>query len=203
MRTFFIIFAFVVVTGLAIFGFRGGTTSRPPIEIFPDMDRQPRYEPQGQSAFFPDGRADRLPVEGTIARGFMRDDDHRYRGGAGEGQFASGFPGIVTREQMERGRERYGIYCAACHGATGDGQGITRNYGMVAVPSFHTERVRDMAEGEIFEVITNGRGLMGAYSGQVPVDDRWNIIAYLRALQRAHQGTVEDVPAEQRSALGL
>jgi hypothetical protein len=203
MRIFFIIFGFVVLVGVALFGLRGGTNSRPPFEIFPDMKRQPRYEPQGESAFFADGRADRLPVPRTVARGHLAEDDHRYRGGSGEGAFSAGFPGIVTREQMERGRERFGIYCAACHGATGDGHGITRNYGMVAVPSFHTDRVRDMAEGEIFEVITNGRGLMGAYAAQVPVEDRWNIIAYLRALQRAQQGTVADVPAEKRSELGL
>lgn len=203
MRIFFIIFAFVVIAGLAIFGFRGGTSSRPPIDIFPDMDRQPRYEPQGESAFFADGRADRLPVPGTVSRGDLRDDEHRFRGTAGEGDFAHGFPGIVTREQMERGRQRFEIYCAPCHGATGDGNGITRNYGMMAVPTFHSDRIREMAEGEIFEVITNGRGLMGSYSGQVPVEDRWNIIAYLRALQRAHQGTVEDVPADERSELGL
>ncbi len=202
MRIFFIIFAFVLVTGFAIFGFRGGTTTRPPIEIFPDMDRQARYKTQGESEFFADGRADRLPVEGTVGRGQLREDDHRYRGGA-NGEFAEGFPGIVTRDMMERGRERYQIYCGICHGADGAGQGITTNYGMVGVPNFHTERLRDLPEGEIFEVITNGRGLMGAYSGQIPVEDRWNIIAYLRALQRAQLGTVQDVPAEKRSELGL
>ncbi len=203
MRTFFIIIAFVVVTGVAIFGFRGRTTSLPPIEIFPDMDRQPRYEPQGESDFFSDGRANRNPVEGTVARGELRADDHLYRGGEGEGQFASGFPGIVSREMMERGKERYAIYCAPCHGAMGDGNGITREYGMVTVPTFHSERIREMPEGEIFNVITNGKGLMGSYAGQVPVEDRWNIVAYLRALQRSQQATVQDVPADQLSELGL
>lgn len=202
MRIFFMIFGFVVLTALAILGFRGGTTSRPPIEVFPDMDRQPRYEAQGESEFFADGRADRLPVEGTVGRGQLRADDHVYRG-TENGDFADGFPEIVTREMMERGRERYGIYCAPCHGATGNGDGITKEYGMAVVADLHQERLREMPEGEIFEVITNGRGLMGSYSGQIPVEDRWNIIAYLRALQRAQMGTVEDVPAEKRSELGL
>jgi mono/diheme cytochrome c family protein len=203
MRIFLIIFAFIVVTGVAIFGFRGTTTTRPPIEIFPDMDRQARYKTQGESEFFADGRADRLPVAGTVARGQLREDDHHYRGLAGEDQFAQGFPGIVSREMMDRGRQRYQIHCAPCHGATGNGQGITTQYGMVAVPDFHTDRLRDLAEGEIFEVISNGRGLMGPYSGKITVEDRWNIIAYLRALQRAHQGSVEDVPADKRAELGL
>ncbi len=202
MRIFFSIFAFVIVTGVAIFGFRGQVTSNRPIEIFPDMDRQPRYDPQGQSGFFADGRAARLPIEGTVARGQLRTDDHRFRGTA-DGEFADGFPGIVSREMMERGRERYGIYCAPCHGATGDGQGITKEYGMAVVADLHIDRIREMPDGELFEVITNGRGLMGAYSGQIPVDDRWNIIAYVRALQRARMGTVDDVPPEMRSELGL
>lgn len=203
MRIFFIIFGFVIVTGVAIFGFRGNTTTRPPIEIFPDMERQPRYKPQGESAFFADGRADRLPVEGTVARGQMRENDHLYRGLNADGAYAEGFPGIVSREMMERGRERYQIHCAACHGGTGNGLGVTTNYGMVGVPNFHTERLREMPEGEIYEVIVNGRGLMGAYGSQISVEDRWNIIAYMRALQRAHMGTVDDVPAEQRPELGL
>jgi cytochrome c553 len=203
MRTFFIILGFVIVTGVAIFGFRGTITTRPPIEIFPDMDRQPRYKAQGESEFFADGRAARLPVEGTIHRGNQQGDNHRDRGRDDEGEYAVGFPGIVSREMMERGQERYLIHCAACHGAVGDGRGITTNYGMVGVPNFNIDRLRDMAEGEIYEVIVNGRGLMGAYRGQIDTDDRWNVIAYVRALQRAKMGTVEDVPAEERSELGL
>jgi hypothetical protein len=203
MRTFFIIAGFVIVTGVAIFGFRGTLTTRPPIEIFPDMDRQPRYKAQGESEFFSDGRAARLPVEGTVRRGNEQADNHRDRGRSDEGGYATGFPGIVTREMMERGQERYLIHCAACHGGVGDGQGVTTNYGMVGVPNFHTDRLREMSEGEIYEVIVNGRGLMGAYGAQVGTEDRWNIIAYMRALQRANQGTVEDVPVEERSELGL
>lgn len=203
MRIFLIIFAFIVLTGVSILGFRGGTTTREPIEVFPDMDRQSRYQAQGESAFFADGRADRLPVEGTVARGQFGTDLHFYRGQRDDGGFAKGFPGIVSREMMERGSQRFAIYCAPCHGATGNGDGITTEYGMAVVADLHTDRLREMAEGEIFEVITNGRGLMGAYAGQIPVEDRWNIIAYMRALQRAATGTVEDVPADKRSELGL
>lgn len=202
MRTFFIIVAFVVVTGVAILGFRGGTTTRPPIEVFPDMDRQSRYEPQGESDFFPDGRANRPAIDGAVARGELREEDHLYRGGE-EGDFATGFPGIVSREMMKRGQERFAIYCAPCHGDTGDGNGITREYGMMTVPTFHSERIREMPEGEVFDVITHGKGLMGSYAGQIPVEDRWNIISYLRALQRSQQATVQDVPADNLSDLGL
>jgi len=203
MRIFLLIFAFIVVTVVSILGFRGGTTTREPIEVFPDMDRQSRYKAQGESAFFADGRADRLPVEGTVARGQFGLDNHYYRGKEDDGSFAKGFPGIVSREMMERGSQRYAIYCAPCHGAAGNGDGITTEYGMAVVADLHTDRLREMPEGEIFEVITNGRGLMGSYSTQIPVEDRWNIIAYMRALQRAATGTVEDVPADKRSELGL
>ena len=202
MRTFFIVFAFLVATLVGIFGYRGITTDRRPIEIFPDMDRQPRYESQGESAFFSDGRADREPVRGTVARGQLREDDHRYRGRE-NGEYTAGFPMEITASLMSRGRERYGIFCSACHGGTGDGQGITSNYGMVATPTFHSDRQRNMTEGEIYDVIANGRGLMGPYAGKISVDDRWAIVAYVRALQRARTGSIDDVPAEKRGDLGL
>lgn len=203
MRTFFIIFGFVIVTGLSILGFRGGSTTTPPVEIFPDMDRQPRYDPQGESDFFADGRASRPPVEGTVARSLAGDETVAAEHLNPDGGYRAGFPGVVSREMMERGRERYTIYCGLCHGQAGDGNGITTKYGMAVVPSFHIERLVEMPEGEIYEVITNGRGLMGSYSGQLSPEDRWNVIAYLRALQRSHLGTVEDVPAENRAELGL
>lgn len=203
MRNVLIVFAFIVFAGLAILGFRGGITTRQPIEVHPDMDRQPRYQAQGESEFFSDGRADRLPPEGTVGRGNLQEDDHLYRGVDADGEFAEGFPGIVTREMMQRGQERFRISCAPCHGATGDGEGITSNYGMAVIADLHIDRIQEMPEGELFEVITNGRGLMGPYGGEVSPEDRWNIIAYLRALQRTRQGTVEDVPADQRAELGL
>lgn len=203
MRTFFIIFGFVVVTGVAIFGFRGTITTRPPIEVFPDMDRQPRYQAQGESEFFADGRADRLPVAGTVGRGHLPPEGYDDRGQISDGEYLDGFPQTVTLSMLERGQERYEIYCSACHGSVGDGQGITTNYGMVGVPSFHTERLRNQPNGEVYDVIRNGRGLMGPYGGVTTAEDRWNIIAYLRALQRANMGTIDDVPAEERSELGL
>lgn len=202
MRVFFMVFAFLLVALVGIFGFRGMTTDRRPLEIIPDMDRQPRYEPQGQSAFFADGRADRLPVPGTVARGRLQEDPHYYVGQSGR-EYAEGFPRDITGEIMARGRERYGIFCAACHGGTGDGAGITRDYGMMTVPTFHSDRLRSMAEGEILQVIANGRGLMGGYAGQIPVEDRWAIIAYVRALQRAQTGSERDVPDDRRGGLGL
>lgn len=201
MRVFLVIFAFLLLILFSIAGFQGGLSTRPPIEIFPDMDIQPRYRPQGESAFWADGRADREPVPGTVARGHLRDDPHRFYGRAGGDEFASGFPGIVDQEVMRRGQDRYQIYCGICHGAAGDGMGVTRNYGMAVLPSLVVERVQEMPEGEIYDVISNGRGLMMPYAERIPVDDRWAIVAYVRALQRAQAGTLNDVPEEYRGEL--
>ncbi len=209
MRIFFVLFAFSLLVLFSIAGFRGSFSERPPIEIFPDMVRQPKYKAQSESRFFADGRTDRPVPPGVVHRRYedpdeadRLDDDHYYRGRAGGG-YAEGFPMIVSRPVMERGQDRYRIFCGACHGGTGDGDGITTEYGMVGVPDFHTQRLYDMPEGEWFEVISEGRGLMGAYKDKLSVDDRWAVIAYVRALQRARLGTENDVPEEQRGELGL
>ncbi len=209
MRIFFAIFAFSLLALLSILGFRGATSDRPPIEIFPDMVRQSKYKAQSHSEFFEDGRTDRPVPPGTVHRQYDNpqeserlDDDH-FNTGRVNGDYAEGFPMVVTRETMERGRDRYRIFCGSCHGGIGDGQGITFEYGMVTVPDFHAERFYDMAEGEIFETITEGRGLMGSYKDKLSVEDRWAVIAYVRALQRARVGTEADVPEAERERLGL
>ncbi|TVR53955.1 MAG: cytochrome c [Puniceicoccaceae bacterium] len=202
MRYVYLIFGLSVITVLVLAGFRGSFSERPPIEIFPDMERQPKVHPQSPSTFFSDGRSDRPPPAGTVPRGAFYEDTYFASGKQGE-DWGRGIPVEVTQQLMARGRERYNIYCTVCHGTLGDGAGITREYGMIATPTFHDARLRDMPDGEIYEVITNGRNLMGHYRYQISKEDRWAIVAYVRALQRSRQGTVDDVPPANLSELGL
>ncbi|MDD2762827.1 MAG: cytochrome c [Opitutaceae bacterium] len=213
MRYVYYTTAFLVVLVISIAGFRGRRSTRPPVEVFPDMDRQAKYKPQAGSKFFADGRADRPLPAGVVARGrtlapdpdFLRADDFLYRGRTPAGGFARGFPPSLVPDQrfMARGRERYTIYCAPCHGALGDGKGITSGYGMVTTASYHDDRLRHMAEGEIFNTITHGKNTMLSYADKLSPEDRWAVIAYVRALQRAREGTVADVPADHKADLGL
>jgi mono/diheme cytochrome c family protein len=204
MRYAYYALAFIVVAVVSLAGFRGCTSTRNPIELFDDMVRQPKYKAQGRSAFFADGRADRPIPANTVARGDLQADDHRYHGKNADGTFARGFPAAlpVTHELMARGQQRFTIYCAPCHGALGDGQGITKAYGMTATPTYHDDRIRQMPEGQIFNTITNGLNTMMPYADKLPADDRWAVIAYLRALQRAQNGRIDDVPAAARAQLG-
>ena len=212
MRYLYYTTAFLVVLTISIAGFRGRRSTQPPVEVFPDMDRQAKYRPQAESKFFADGRADRPLPAGVVPRGrtiaadpeFLRSDGFLYRGKAATGEFARGFPPGLAIDQkfMERGRERYTLYCAPCHGALGDGQGVTRAYGMVTTASYHDDRIRQMAEGEIFNTITNGKNTMAAYADKLSPADRWAVIAYVRALERAREGTVADVPPDHKADLG-
>jgi mono/diheme cytochrome c family protein len=209
MRYAYYTLAFLVVLLLSVMGFRGMKSSRPPIEVFPDMDHQAKYKPQAESKFFADGRADRPIPPGTVPRGrtveadpaFLRADDFRYAGRNPDGSFARGFPLPVTEVLVRRGQNRYMVYCYPCHGALGDGNGITKSYGMLVTPSYHDDRLRQMAEGEIFNTITNGKNTMFPYADKLAPDDRWAVIAYVRALQRARQARLEDVPLELRGGL--
>jgi cytochrome c553 len=211
VRNVYLITAFVCVAFVSILGLRGTKFTSPPLDVFPEwafpsMEFQPRPRPQGASQFFADGRADRRPVEHTVARGMLRDDDHLYLGRDEGGEWARGFPAGVTVDMkfLQRGRERYAIYCAPCHSESGDGDGITKRYGMGATPTYHDERLRTMAEGELYDTITNGRNTMLPYADKLAPEERWAVIAYVRALQRAQHGSaadVTDVAARQR--LGL
>ena len=209
MRYAYYTLAFLVLLTVSIMGFRGMRSTPPPIEVFPDMDRQARYKPQAESKFFADGRADRPMPGGTVPRGrttaadpaFLRADDLRYAGKAADGSFARGFPIAVTTDLIKHGRDRYQIYCAPCHGALGDGNGVTKQYGMVATPSYHDDRLRAMAEGEIFNTITHGKNTMFSYADKLSPDERWAVVAYVRALQRAAHGSLADVPAGKRGEL--
>jgi mono/diheme cytochrome c family protein len=214
MRYAYLTLLFVVVSTLSIFGFRGTATTRPPLEVFPDMDRQPKYKAQAESKFFSDRRTDRPTPVGVVPFSrsaitadakFLGADQHLYKGRSGDGSFARGFPNIITVDAklLDRGQIKYSIYCAPCHGAVGDGNGITKQYGMGATPSYHDDRLRKMADGEIFNTITLGKNTMYAYADKIEPADRWAVIAYVRALQRAQVGTTEDVLSAHKSELGL
>lgn len=202
MKYFYAFFVLAIIATFSIFGFRGDKSTKPPFILFPDMDDQSKYKPQSSSPFFADGRTDRLPVTGTVARGFLRDDDYKHYGKIGT-EWARGFPMDIDQLFLDRGQEKYGIYCAVCHGGTGDGNGVTKPRGMLFTPSFHEDRLRDMAEGEIFNTLTNGKGLMGYYRDKLSVEDRWAVIAYMRVLQRSQNATIDDVPPSARKDLGL
>ena len=202
MRYFIAFFIFLVVTTLSFTGFRGSRSSKPPLEMFPDMDRQFKYKPQAESNLFADGRADRPPVPGTVSFGSFHENEYYVTGMIDE-DFGRGFPLTVDVGLMKLGREKFTIFCAVCHGASGDGNGITKKYGMVATPTYHNERFRDMPEGEIFNTITKGKNNMGPYGAKLRPGERWAVIAYLRALQRAQNSSLADVPAEHRGDLGL
>lgn len=163
---------------------RGCTSSRPPIHVNPNMDDQPRYEPQAASAFFYDGKAMRPPVPGTVARGELRDNGPYWTGKDETGAFVAAAPIEVTDAVRERGADRFRIYCAVCHDKGGDGKGVLFERGKVPTPSFHIDRIRQMPDGQIFDTITNGFGLMPSYRYPIPVADRWAIIIHLRSLER-------------------
>ncbi|MES2695407.1 MAG: cytochrome c [Verrucomicrobiota bacterium] len=210
MRQVYLITVFVCVLVVSILGFRGSIFTKPPVDVFPEwafpsMEHQPKPRPQGENKFFADGRADRVPPQHTVARGMLRLDDHKFAGKSGD-QFAKGFPASLTvdAQLLKRGHERYDTYCAVCHGQNGDGNGITKRYGMGATPSYHDDRLRTMPEGEIYNTITNGKATMLPYADKLTPDERWAVVAYVRALQRAQQGTAADVTdAAAKQSLGI
>ena len=163
---------------------RGCTSSRPPIHLNPSMDDQPKVLPQTASSFFRNGSAMREPVPGTVPIGGLKEDTAFFTGKGADGQFVATIPVPVDKTLTERGHARYQIYCQPCHDARGDGKGILFQRGNVPTASFHQEKVLKYADGEIFDVITNGRGLMPGYRWPIPPADRWAIVAYVRALER-------------------
>ena len=165
-----------------------------------DMHDQPRYEPLEASSFFADGRASRPLVPGTVARGQLRTDTHFYLGKV-DGHLVDTLPVPVTRPLLERGRERYDIYCAPCHDRLGGGQGMIVRRGFRRPPSLHIDRLREAPIGHFFDVISNGFGVMTDYAAQVTPRDRWAIAAYIRVLQLSQHAQLADVPAEIRQQL--
>jgi cytochrome c553 len=162
-----------------------------------DMHVQPYNRPMSKSEFFADNRSARLPVEGTVARGDLREDAYFYTGkiGAGDGDY---LPFPVTDKVLTRGRERFDIFCAPCHGRVGDGNGFIPSRGLRRPPSYHIERLRKVPVGYFFDVMTNGFGIMPDYASQVSPEDRWKIAAYIRALQLSQNATSAELPAGQK-----
>lgn len=229
LRGFFLIFLLIGVAMMAFLGFRGQKSTGPPIEVFPDMVRQMKVRAQAPLGFFADGRGSRAPVAGTIPIGYEMPNrqatapspgtpaapdpnvtleqiafsagvDYANTGKMGA-NWGTGLPMEVTPQFMQRGAERFNINCAVCHGSTGAGNGIVKQYGLATVVSIVDERIRNMSDGEIFNTITHGKNTMMSYGANVTVKDRWAIIAYLRALQRSQNATAADVPADRRAEL--
>jgi len=203
MRYAYLSLFFLVVLTIGALGFRGSVTTRPPLEVFPDMDRQSKYQPQGESAFFADGRAARPIPAGTVSRAPLRADPFLYEGRDDNGDFARGFPEslVIDRQFMARGQHYFDIYCAPCHGGIGDGRGIVTQYGWGGPANFHQDILRVMPEGELFNTISNGKNTMFGYADKISPEDRWAVVAYLRALQRSQDGRLADVPASRRPEL--
>lgn len=174
---------------------RGCTSSEPPVHLQRNMYHQPKYRPQASSDFFYDGATMRQPVEGTVARGELRDDKAFFLGVDPTGQPLAASPVQATDAVKARGAERYLIYCAPCHDARGDGKGILFQRGNVPTASFHSDKLRAETDGQIFAVMTNGAGLMPSYRAQVPPADRWAIIAYVRELQQKRVAETTPVAA--------
>ena len=162
-----------------------------------DMHNQPKYIPLRSSDFFDDGRSARMPVSGTVARGQLREDTYFYTGKIGKAD-GDRLPLKVDRAVLQRGQQRFNIYCAPCHSPTGDGDGMIVQRGFRRPPSFHEDRLRQAAIGHYFDVMTNGFGAMPDYAVQVMPADRWAIAAYIRALQLSQNATLADVPAQER-----
>jgi len=162
-----------------------------------DMHVQPYYRPLTKSDFFADGRSARQPVEGTVARGDLHEDTYLYTGKI-NGNPGDYMPFPVTEKVLERGRERYNIYCTPCHGRVGDGNGFIPSRGFRRPPSFHIDRLRKAPIGYLFDVDTNGFGVMPDYASQIVPRDRWAIAAYIRALQLSQNATAADIPAGQK-----
>jgi mono/diheme cytochrome c family protein len=179
---------------------RGQLSEEPPVHINPNLDDQARYKAYGQSTLFPDGRTMRTPPPGTVAReGYS--EDEAYTTGKAQGLLVAHLPVELTAALLDRGESRFDIYCAVCHDRAGTGQGLVPRRGFTLPPTFHDDRLRAVEDGHLFDVITNGVRTMPSYSAQVPVEDRWAIVAWIRVLQRSQYATLNDVPADQRQVL--
>lgn len=223
LRYFFIALVLGLVALFSVTGFRGQKTKNRPIEIFPDMDHQPKFQPQHPSRFFTDGRAARKPVPGTVPfgytlegvayqngatnsalpglKGFSNGSDYYFTGRI-DGKYGDGIPLAPLDEKvLERGKERFRIFCSACHGPAGYGNGIVTQYGLGGVANLHSSAFRAQPDGQIFNTITHGKNTMASLGANIAVEDRWAIVAYVRALQRSQAGTLADLDEADRAKL--
>lgn len=213
MRYFLLVFAICVAAVIGICGRRGSLSRKTPLYIFPDMRLQLKLEPQKPNDFFANGTSSQLPPPGTVARSktilvgdrtvYPYEDSPVLTGFVpGTTNFVPTNPFPITPQLLHRGQERFNIYCSPCHGREADGNGITKKLGvMMTVANLQDPRIVKYTDGEIFYVITHGRNTMYPYGPNVPAEDRWAIIAYLRALQLSHLGTIDDVPPAERGNL--
>ena len=216
MRVVMVVLALLTGVVVSLMGLRGTVSEGRPFVFIPDMVVQPRYQAQGESLFFSDGRAMRSPPEGTVPfcgadyesdagsprenPDLLQEDDRYYRGKQGSA-WVTTIPVKLDMALLRRGQDRYEIYCLPCHGATGAGNGPMTQYGLVGVASITDEFHALMPAGEYFSVITNGKGRMPSYSPQVKVPDRWAIVAYVRALMRSQNAKISDIPESHRGEL--
>ena len=210
-RYFFLAVALLAIGVVSIAGFRGDHSTKPPLEIFPDMVYQDKVKDQLPSTFFPDGNSARPPIDGTVAIEMPAQNDYWSTGKWDDTHWGDGIPVHAARDggralaidaaDMARGRERYTITCSVCHGAAGDGKGITSKYGMNATASYQVDRIRAMNDGEIFNTITNGKGQMIGLGYNISIDDRWRIIMYIRALQHSQNAAFEDASPDEQKTL--
>ena len=190
-----------VILAVTISSCQGRPSDQPPIHLNPNMDHQPKFKPQSHSDFFENNSTMRVTVAGTVARGQLHDDVAYFSGKDDKGNLIASSPVATNMTLLKRGQEKYNIYCTPCHGATGDGRGIVVQRGYLPPPSYHTDVLRKQPDGHFFDVMTNGIRNMASYKNQVTVEDRWAIVAYIRALQRSQNASLEDVPQEMRKDL--
>ena len=226
MKYFFIAYAIIAALFIGLMPVRGSKSPNTPIRLFPDMDEQDKLKPQKPSSFFADGQGGRLPVHGTQARGFNPDGlseiggipEMEFGGGTGyyatggiDGYYANGMPEDLklTNQNvgafLRRGEESFNVNCAICHGKSGDGQGITGQFGVPGIANLtdDTKKPEVYPDGRMFEVITNGKGQMGAYKHNIPLRDRWAIIAYVRSLQLARKAPYADAAVKAAYDKGI
>ena len=200
-KSFFLIA--ILLMGMNFTGcYRGRPSENPPIHLNLNMDTQEKYKPLAESAFFENGSAMRMPVTGTVARGELREDKEYYTGKDENDNLLDFSPVPVTAELLIRGRQRYDIYCAPCHSKIGDGTGIITYYNYVPPGNLHEDRLVEIGDGHLFDVISNGFSNMPAYKYQIPVADRWAIVSYVRALQRSQRSSISDIPEAELRRIG-
>lgn len=186
-----LLFCLLFLTGC----FRGSKFEDPPIHLNPNMDNQPKYRSLEESYFFEDGSTMRKPIEGTVAVGRYNEDVSFISGKNKDGNYVADNPIILTREILDRGQDRYNIYCAPCHSQVGNGKGIVTQYDYPVIPgNFHDNRIRNQPDGEMFNTITYGLRSMPAYGYQLKTEDVWAVVYYVRALQRSQNASFDDLP---------
>jgi mono/diheme cytochrome c family protein len=194
--------ACICLVGALVFtGCARQTTRNAPIYIFPDMDRQGRYDPQTERPVFSDRRASRVPVAGTVAVGMLKDDEAFHTGLLPNNQYVGRNPLEIDMELLKLGQRRFNTYCSPCHDRTGQGRGVVGRRVMWIPTNLHEEKVKAFNDGELFHVMSNGRRSMPPYKYQITEHERWAVVAYIRALQRTTSSTPEDVPQELRADL--